>query len=789
MVGTTISHYEILEKLGEGGMGLVYKARDLQLGRFVAVKVLIAGQGESSDHRARFIQEARAASSLNHPNIITIHDIVSIDEGECIVMEFIRGKTLADVIEAGKIPGVDCLKYAMQIADAVAAAHNIGIIHRDLKPANVMVTPDGLAKVLDFGLAKLAGEEDSPGVFGETDTTVSIHVSERPKTAEGAIIGTVAYMSPEQAQGLRVDARSDIFSFGAVLYEMATGERAFHGSSGLATLTAVLRDNPRDFSTFQVDVPPELQEVVMRCLRKDPDQRFQSMGDVKSAIEQIFYRTKSGIMPLDPGMSGVWKRPALALMPSIAVLPFLNLSADKENEYFSDGLAEEIINALGKLENLRVTARTSAFVFRGTQQNVREIGETLHVSSVLEGSVRKSGNRVRISVQLIDVGDGNNLWSERYDREMTDVFEIQDEISQAIVAKLKVKLESHSSTGSQSAASAVGAVHPVRPLVKRYTENLDAYNLYLKGRFELYKMTGEGLGASRQMFEEAIKLDPNYALAHEGLAYSWYLEGFMGFIAPKEVMPKAKAAVRRAIELDETVAEAHATLGVILALYDWDWSGAERELIRSIELNGASPICRDAYAFYFLRPAGRIEEAVSETQQALSLDPLSLPFRVHLAFLFYLQNKYEHSIAQFRKVLEMNPQYYMAHAMMGNVYALAGQFDEALACYARAREADANSRFVDSLEAMTLAMADRRAEASALLDKVTRRAANDYISPVSIAYVCTALGDKDRAFENLDRAIHDRDPNLLGLKSNPIFERLRTDERYHAIRRKMQLND
>jgi eukaryotic-like serine/threonine-protein kinase len=786
MVGTTISHYEILEKLGEGGMGLVYKARDLQLGRFVAVKVLIAGTGESSDHRARFIQEARAASSLNHPNIITIHDIVSIDEGECIVMEFIRGKTLADVIEAGRIPGVDCLKYAMQIADAVSAAHNIGIVHRDLKPANVMVTPDGLAKVLDFGLAKLAGEEDSPGAFGESDTTVSIHVSDRPKTAEGAIIGTVAYMSPEQAQGHRVDARSDIFSFGAVLYEVVTGERAFHGSSGLATLTAVLRDNPKDFSTFHVDVPVELQEVVMRCLRKDPDQRFQSMGDVKSAIEQIFYRTKSGIMPLEAGMSGVWKRPALAMMPSIAVLPFLNLSADKENEYFSDGLAEEIINALAKLENLRVTARTSAFVFRGTQQNVREIGETLHVSSVLEGSVRKAGNRVRISVQLIDVADGNNLWSERYDREMTDVFEIQDEISQAIVAKLKVKLESHSGTGSQS-GSGVGAAHPARPLVKRYTENLDAYDLYLKGRFELNKMTGEGLSASRQMFEDAIKLDPNYALAHDGLAYSWYLEGFMGFTAPKEVMPKAKAAVRRAIELDETVAEAHATLGVILALYDWDWGGAERELIRSIELNGASPICRDAYAFYFLRPAGRIEEAVSETQQALSLDPLSLPFRVHLAFLFYLQNKYEHSIAQFRKVLEMNPQYYMAHAMMGNVYALGGQFDEALACYERAREADANSRFVDSLEAMTLAMAGRRTEASALLDKVTRRAATDYISPVSIAYVCTALVDKDRAFENLDRAIHDRDPNLLGLKSNPIFERLRTDERYHAILRKMQL--
>jgi serine/threonine-protein kinase len=489
--------------------------------------------------------------------------------------------------------------------------------------------------------------------------------------------------------------------------------------------------------------------------------------------------------------SGEWKPPAAArMMPSIAVLPFLNLSSDKENEYFSDGLAEEIINALTKLENLRVTARTSAFVFRGAQQNIREIGEKLNVSSVLEGSVRKAGNRVRISVQLIDVGDGNNLWSERYDREMTDVFEIQDEISGAITANLKVRLESQSGTGSRSGSVArVREADPVKPLVKRYTENLDAYNLYLKGRFELYKMTREGLDASKKMFEEAIRLDPKYALAYDGLAYSWYQEGFLGFVAPKEAMPKAKAAVRRAIELDEAVAEAHATLGVILALYDWDWSGAERELIRSIELNGASPVCRDGYAFYFLRSVGRIEEAIGETQQALSLDPLSVIFRVHLAFLFYLQNKYEHSIAQFRKVLEMSPQYYLAHAMMGNVHALAGQFDDALVCYGRARQADANSKFIDSLEAMTLAMAGRRADATAMLDTIMRRAVNDYISPVSIAYICTALGDKDQAFENLDRAIQDRDSSLLGIKSNPIFEPLRTDERYHAILRKMQLAD
>jgi serine/threonine-protein kinase len=469
-------------------------------------------------------------------------------------------------------------------------------------------------------------------------------------------------------------------------------------------------------------------------------------------------------------------------MPSIAVLPFLNLSSDKENEYFSDGLAEEIINALTKLENLRVTARTSAFAFRGEQQNISDIGNKLHVTSVLEGSVRKAGNRVRISVQLIGVEEGNNMWSERYDREMTDVFEIQDEISQAIVQNLKVRLGSQSGSGTDPE-------RPVKSLVKRYTDNLDAYDLYLKGRFDLYKMTGEGLQSSRRLFEEALKLDPNYALAYEGIAYSWYLSGFMGFMAPKEAMPKAKTAVRRAIELDETVAEAHATLGVILALYDWDWAGAEREMTRSIELNGSSPACRDQYAFYFLRPMGRIEEAISETQQALSLDPMSILFRVHLAFLFYLQHKYEHSIAQFRKVLEINPRYYLANAMMGNVHTLAGQYDEALACYAIAREADADSKFIDSLQAMTLARAGRREETVELLRRITQRAASDYISPVSIAYVHTAMGDADQAFENLDRAIQDRDPNLLGLKSNPIFESLRGDPRYHALLNKMQLGN
>ncbi len=783
MIGTTISHYEVLEKLGEGGMGAVFKARDTQLGRHVAIKVLISTTADSADMRARFLQEARAASSLNHPNIITIHDIVAWGDektgGDSIVMELVRGQTLGDMIAGGKIPAVDAIRIAMQMADALSAAHNIGIVHRDLKPANVMVTPEGLAKVLDFGLAKLSGD-DSGGALAmdaEDDVTRSVHIAAGPKTAAGAIIGTVAYMSPEQAQGRKIDPRSDIFSFGSVVHEMLTGARAFQGKSGLETLAAVLRDDPKSLAEAGAEAPVELQAILARCMKKDPDQRFQQMADVKAALEEIYFATRSGVMS---AASGVWTRQAPAkASPSIAVLPFVNMSSDKENDYFSDGLAEEIINALTHVSGLRVTARTSAFVFRGAQQDIRKIGESLNVASVLEGSVRKAGNRVRISVQLINVGDSSNVWSERFDREMTDVFEIQDEISVAIVGHLKTAL-----TGDLN--QPIAAVSTVM-VVRRFTENLEAYDLYLRGRYELYKMTREGLDAARRLFEQAIRMDPGYALAHDGLASSWFSEGFLGFASPREVMPKAKAAVRKALELDDTVAEAHATLGAVLALYDWDWPGAERELLRSIELNPASPVARDLYSFFFLRPTGRLDEAVTQVQNALSLDPLSILFRVHLGFLHYLQRNFDLSIAQFRKVLEMNPQYYLAHAMMGQVYTQAGKYAEAAACYVQARAADAGSNFVDSLEAMTLAAAGDIAAVRPLLQSIERRAADAYISPVSIAYVYTALGDRESAFELLDQAITDRDPNILGLKSNPIFDSLRSDPRYPGLLAKMQL--
>lgn len=774
LAGQIVSHYEILEKLGEGGMGAVYKARDTMLGRLVAVKVLIGASGQTPEKRSRFLQEARTASALNHPNIITIYEIASAGDTDYIIMELVRGETLHYLIENRRLSLIDSLKYSIQMSDALAAAHTAGIVHRDLKPANVMVTPDGLVKILDFGLAKLA-ESVREAEYAEMERTQSMRFSMGPPTQEGSIVGTVAYMAPEQAEGKKLDGRADIFSFGAVLYEMISGEKAFQGDSALTTLAAVLRDQPRDLTEIVPALPADVSTIVNKCLNKAASARYQSMGPVKTALEQVYFAIRTGTAPL---ASGIWKRPVAARSaPSIAVLPFTNMSSDKENEYFSDGLAEEIINALTSIKGLRVTARTSAFAFRGKEQDLRTIVDTLNVASVLEGSVRKSGNRVRITVQLINAADGYQLWSERFDREMTDVFAIQDEISQKVVETLRVRLAEQPAAETQSLIT----------MVKRPTGNLDAYNLYLRGRYELNQMTREGLENSKRYFEEAIALDENYALAHDGLAYAHYTEGFLGFVAPRTAMPLAKSAARRAVDLDESIAESHATLGVILALYEWDWAGAEREFVRSIELNGSSPASRDLYAFYYLRPVGSIDDSIVEVQHALALDPLSVLYRVHLGFLFYLRRDTVHAVQQFRVALEINPRYYLAYGMMGPAFVLEGRFEDAIATYQKAKEMDAASKFVDSLLATAYAAAGRRDEALSLLQQVLELAGREYVSPVSIAYIYAALGDSDAAFAQLRTAADDRDPNLLGLKTHPAFDNLRNDSRYTELLRAMHL--
>src|SRR5208283_4630391 len=519
-VGDTLGPYEILSQIGAGGMGVVYKARDTRLDRMVALKV------STEQYSERVGREARAVAALNHPNICQIYDVGP----DFIVLEFVNGHPLLSPAEPGPLPLTRALEYAGQICDALEAAHQRGTVHRDLKPANILVTRAGI-KLLDFGLAKVVTQASTKGGVHDDDTeTLTLAF-----TQENTVLGTVHYMSPEQAQGKSVDARSDIFSFGVVLYEMLSARKAFGGENTISILAAILHTDPPPLT----EAPPEVARVVAGCLAKQPAQRFQSIAEVKQALKQAAAAPVSN-------------------PPSIAVLPFSNLSGDKENEYFSDGLAEDILNALAKVPGLLVTARTSTLAFVGKGQDIRSIAQGLNVEYILEGSVRKLGSRLRVTAQLIKASDGYHLWSERYDREMTDVFAIQDEISQAIVETLKLKLSG-------------------QPLLNRPTADLEAYNLYLRGRHLSARLNPESVRVAREYFERALARDPKYALSYAGVGYLLVIEAVWVRAAPCGIFPDAKRALEKALELDESLPVAHAYLGSVLGYYDYDWTAAERE--------------------------------------------------------------------------------------------------------------------------------------------------------------------------------------------------------------------
>jgi serine/threonine-protein kinase len=573
--GSRVGPYEILAAIGEGGMGEVWKARDTRLDRIVAIKRL------KGEHNSRFQQEARAIAALNHPNICVLHDVGP----DYLVMEYLEGQPLK-----GPLPIEDALRLAIQIAGAIEAAHGKGILHRDLKPANVMITATG-AKLLDFGLARLMTNSDA-------DTL----------TVAGTIAGTAAYMSPEQAQAKTLDERPDIFSFGAVLYEMISGTRAFAGDSMAQVLSAVLRDDPPN-----IQAPAALQQIVMRCLAKRPGDRF---GDVKAALAQIGVKGAQG-------------------SPSIAVLPFANLSGDKEQEYFSDGLAEEIINVLAHIPGLKVTARTSAFSFKGKNLKIVQIADELGVAHVLEGSVRKAGNRIRITAQLIGAADGFHVWSERYDRELTDIFAVQDEISAAIAGALEAKL----------------AVKPEGR--KQHTPNVAAYEAYLKGRHYQWKGTHEGLIKSREYYEQAIALDPRFALPHAALAEHFHIAA-SGLMEPLEALALGRSSARRALELDPELPEANAWLGIFAAVFDYDWKEAEGRMHIALSRELVPPLVRHWCGYFYLRLVGRAPEAVAEHRRALEEDPLNLAFRIGLAVSLRAAGRDDEALDEARGILELD---------------------------------------------------------------------------------------------------------------------------------------
>ncbi len=600
-VGEKLGPYEILAPLGAGGMGEVWKASDTRLHRIVAIKRL------NAQHTARFEQEARAIAALNHPHICQIYDVGP----DYLVMEYIDGAPLLSENKRGLLPLEQALPLAIQIAAALENAHARGIVHRDLKPGNILITSAGQAKLLDFGLAKLTADEDA--------------------TLSMAISGTPLYMSPEQAEGKPLDARSDIFSFGAVLYEMLAGRRSFD------SLAAVLRDEPAPLDSPAAD-------IAKRCLAKDPGGRFQSMTEVRAALEKLAAK------PVDEH-------------PSIAVLPFANMSRDADDEYFSDGLAEEIINALAQLPGLKVTARTSAFAFRGKEQDIRRIAEALNVRTILEGSIRRSGNRIRVTAQLINAADGYHLWSQRYDREMADVFAVQDEISAAIAGALRVKL-----TGAPARA---------------HQPNLQAYEALLRGRHEMAKFSPDSFGLARAHFQEAITLDPEYSEAHSELARHYFYLGVWNLRPPREVMPLARAEANRAIELNPGDSMAHSILGAIAATLDYDWKESERQNRIAVSADPVPPLVRSGSANYYVC-LGRFDHAIREMDIALEQDPLNLQIRQMLAVTLRDAGRYDRAIEEARKVLEIEPANWGAWMTLSHSYASRGMYPEGMEAAERA---------------------------------------------------------------------------------------------------------
>jgi serine/threonine protein kinase/Tfp pilus assembly protein PilF len=721
--GSKLGPYEIIDLIGTGGMGEVWKARDTRLGRIVAIKKV------KEQHSDRFKQEARSIAALNNPYICQIYDIGP----DYLVLEYVDGNPLSS-----PLPEKEAVRLAIQITAALEAAHKKGIIHRDLKPANIMVTDEGSVKLLDFGLAKLY-EQDA--------LSSNVQTVEFPPTQAGAVLGTIAYMSPEQAQGQPADARSDIFSFGLVLYEMLSGRRAFSRQSPNQSVAALLRDEPPPLKASS-----SIQKIVSQCLAKQPSARYQSISEVKTALEQV-YQEIAAKKSAEP-------------QPSIAVLPFINMSGDKEQEYFSDGLAEEIINALAQIPGLKVIARTSAFAFRGKEQDITKIAEALRVRTILEGSVRKSGNRIRITAQLINATDGSHLWSERYDRDMIDVFSIQDEISQAIAEKLRVRLSSG------------------RPPAKRRTQNPEAFSLYLKGRY--LSFIHGSIGKCKEYFEQSIAMDPGYALPWFGLAQWYFGLGNIGIMPVKAAKAQSSQTAYRALELDETLPEAHAIVAAHRAV-EYKWAESEQEFHRALELGPDLPDVWSFYSLYYLTPKRRLEEALAAQRKALELDPLSPAMHNLLGLQYFLMRQHDRAIEQYQYLLELAPNSPIAHVQLALNFNQIGKFDEAVREAETVPPSVASFPLISSGRGAIYARAGRTNEARKVLDELREFALRANVSAYCFAVIHLGLGEIDQGFDWLEKSVEEGDANMLITVASPLSDPLRIHPRWKALMRKMNL--
>jgi serine/threonine protein kinase/tetratricopeptide (TPR) repeat protein len=747
--GSRIGPYEIVELLGEGGMGQVYRARDPRLGRDIAVKILTAESRHNDDAIARFEREARAVASLSHPNILSIHDFGSDDGIFFVVTELLQGRTLRDEMQT-PMSWRKAIEIGAEIAEGLSAAHSKSVVHRDLKPENIFLTAEGHVKILDFGLAQ------TDPILSQQEET-SIPTTKWFQTDPGAIIGTLGYMAPEQLRGEQVDVTADIFSLGCVMYEMVTTKRPFQRNSGAATIAAVLHDDIPHHDLSQA-VPSEVQRVIEGCVEKRASARFQSARDLALTLRAIGSGTLTGISDVVPR-----RRTRSKIIDSIAVLPLQNATGDADADYLSDGITEGIINKLSQIPKLRVMARSTVFRYRNRDADAQAIGRELRVRAVLTGRVQHVRDRLLINVELVDAVDGSHLWGESYNQELADLLELQTRMSGEIAEKLRIRL-----TGAEK-----------KKLRKKTTENSEAYQAYLKGRYHWNKRTEESLRKGISFFRDAIECDPSFASAYAGLADCFISLATNVPLPPKEAMPKAKAAAMRAVEIDDGLAQAWASLAAIRWWYEWDWSGAEEAYKRAIELNPNYANAHEGYSM-LLSARSRFDESIVQITKATDLDPLSLIIAVHGGWPQYFARDYESATRRFRKALELDEKFIPAHGWLGMSLGQQGRHKEAIDTFHRALDVE-RTPILLAMIGHAYAIAGERTKAIEALDALREEAKSRYVSPYDLAVIHAGLGNQSEAMRTLRVAFDDRsawmvfitvDPRLDPLRDSPEFREL-----------------
>src|SRR5467141_8550 len=805
MIGLTVSHYRILEKLGGGGMGVVYKAEDIRLGRHVSLKFLPEDLSREPLAIERFQREARAASSLNHPHICTIYDVDQYEGQNFIVMEFLEGQTLKHRITGKPLELERVPEYGHQIADALEAAHAKAIIHRDIKPANIFLTDRGQVKLLDFGLAKLLPERRG-ATRAKQGATFGATTQDGHLTSDGVALGTVAYMSPEQIRGQELDERTDLFSLGLVLYEMSTGQRAFSGNTSGVIFDAILNRAPTPPARLNPAIPVQLEQIIAKALEKDRELRYRSAADMRADLQRLKRDTDSAsAMPFSSRQASrqrlqrywfhfVWGGGLAVLLilfglntgnlrdrvfcgasqariESIAVLPFANLSNDPKTEYLSDGITESLINSLSQLPNLAVMSRNTVFRYKGQPTDPQKVGHDLHVRAILTGRLIQTGDELMISVNLEDVENRRQIWGAQYNRKLSNLVSVQQEIAGDIYGRLRPRL----------------AGEEMKLLAKRQTENAEAYQLYLQGLFYWNKWTQADFKKAVDFFTQAVQKDPGYALSYAGLADSYSLLGDAGYLPPSEAWPKAKTAAMQALDIDDTFAEAHTSLGLVKEHFEWDWAGAEREFKRAIELNPNSATAHQWYGDY-LTKLGRFGDARLELKKAQDLDPLSLLINTTVGRQLYFSRQYEAAIDQLRKVLDIDARFTPARRVLEEVYAQTGRQKEAVEEREKVVSLSGSPELAASI-AEDFSKLGYKGVQQSWLDGLTEISKHGYVSSYSIAEGYKRLGQKEKAFEWLEKAYQDHDSGLVSIAVEPMFDPVRSEPRFRDIVRRMKLSN